>query len=55
VFVKANNLLDTPLEVYMKNTSASNARIPHQDLPGKTLIRRDRYQRSYLIGVRYKF
>jgi TonB-dependent receptor len=55
VFVKANNLLDTPMEVYMKNTSASNAHIPHQDLPGKTLIRRDRYQRSYLIGVRYKF
>lgn len=55
LFLKANNLLDTPMEVYMKNTSASNARVPHQDLAGKTLIRRDRYQRSYLIGVRYKF
>ena len=55
VFLKANNLLDTPMEVYMKNTSASNVNIPNQDLPGKTLIRRDRYQRSYLLGVRYKF
>ncbi|MGX5852980.1 TonB-dependent receptor domain-containing protein [Dyadobacter jiangsuensis] len=55
VFLKANNLLDTPMEVYMKNTSPSNANIPNQDLPGKTLIRRDRYQRSYLLGVRYKF
>lgn len=55
IFLKANNLLDTPMEVYMKNTSASNASIPHQDLPGKTLIRRDRYQRSYLLGVRFKF
>lgn len=55
VFLKANNLLDTPMEVFMKNTSASNANIPNQDLRGKTLIRRDRYQRSYLLGVRYKF
>lgn len=55
VFVKANNLLNTPMEVYINNVNASNARIPNQDLPGKTLIRRDRYQRSYLLGVRYKF
>lgn len=55
VFVKANNLLNTPMEVYINNLNASNARIPNQDLPGKTLIRRDRYQRSYLLGVRYKF
>jgi len=55
VFLKANNLLDTPMEVYMKNSNAANARIPNQDLSGKTLIRRDRYQRSYLLGVRYKF
>jgi hypothetical protein len=55
VFLKANNLLDTPMEVYMKNSNAANARIPNQDLSGKTLIRRDRYQRSYLLGIRYKF
>lgn len=55
VFIKANNLLDTPMEVYMKNVSASNANIPNQDLAGKTLIRRDRYQRTYLLGFRYKF
>lgn len=55
IFAKANNLLNTPMEVYMKNASAANADVPHQDLPGKTLIRRDRYQRSYLLGVRYKF
>jgi hypothetical protein len=55
IFLKANNLLNTPMEVYMKNTSEGNAGIQHQDLPGKTLIRRDRYQRSYLLGVRYKF
>ncbi|GGM78233.1 TonB-dependent receptor [Dyadobacter beijingensis] len=55
IFLKANNLLDTPMEVYMKNTHAGNANIPNQDLKGKTLIRRDRYQRSYLLGLRYKF
>lgn len=55
LFAKANNLLNTPMEVYMKNTNAGNAGVPHQDLQGKTLIRRDHYQRSYLLGVRYKF
>lgn len=54
-FLKANNLLDTPLEVFTKNKSVKNEGIPFQTLNGKTLIRRDFYQRSYLVGVRYKF
>ncbi|TLV01574.1 TonB-dependent receptor [Dyadobacter luticola] len=55
IFAKANNLLDTPMEVYMKNVSSANAKIPFQTDSKRTLIRRDRYQRSYLFGVRYKF
>ncbi len=54
-FLKAANLLDTPLEVFTKNSSVKNEGIPFQTLSGKTLIRRDFYQRSYLVGVRYKF
>ncbi|GAB3560658.1 TonB-dependent receptor [Spirosoma fluminis] len=54
LFAKANNLLDTPLEVYTKNISPKNEGVSDQTLPGKTLIRRDFYQRSYLLGVRYK-
>lgn len=54
IFAKANNLLNTPLEVFTRNSNANNEGIPEQTLAGKTLIRRDFYQRSYLIGVRYK-
>ncbi|MCF2447692.1 TonB-dependent receptor [Dyadobacter sp. CY345] len=55
IFVKANNLLNTPMEVYMKNVSAANLNVPEQGSSTKTLMRRDYYQRSYLLGVRYKF
>jgi len=55
IFAKANNLLNTPMEVYMKNASAANAGMPEQTSLKRTLIRRDYYQRSYLIGIRYKF
>ncbi|CCH55139.1 TonB-dependent receptor plug [Fibrisoma limi BUZ 3] len=54
-FAKANNLLNTPLEVYIKNTSPKNEGIPFQSEPGQTLVRRDYYQRSYLLGLRYRF
>lgn len=54
LFAKANNLLNTPLEVYIKNAEAVNQGLPHQTEAGKTLIRRDYYQRSYLLGLRFK-
>ena len=55
IFVKANNLLNTPMEVYMKNASPVNDSIPFQTSNTKTLMRRDYYQRSYLAGIRFKF
>ena len=55
IFVKANNLLNTPLEVYIKNVSEVNQNVPEQTSAKRTLMRRDYYQRSYLIGIRYKF
>ena len=54
LFAKANNLLNTPTEIFIKNVSSKNSDVPNQDVAGKTLIRRDFYQRSYLLGIRYK-
>ncbi|GAB3173694.1 TonB-dependent receptor [Telluribacter humicola] len=54
LFAKANNLLNTPMEVYINNVSARNDGIPFQKGSQRTLIRRDYYQRSYILGVRYK-
>ncbi|GAB3885854.1 TonB-dependent receptor [Spirosoma agri] len=54
LFAKANNLLNTPTEIFIKNVNSKNSDVPNQDESGKTLIRRDFYQRSYLLGIRYK-
>ncbi len=54
LFAKANNLLNTPTEIFINNVSSKNSDVPNQDLSGKTLIRRDFYQRSYVLGIRYK-
>jgi hypothetical protein len=54
IFVKVNNVLNTPMETYIKGKSPVNADIPGQNLANNTLIQRDYYQRSYLVGVRYK-
>lgn len=55
IYAKANNLLDTPMRVFIKNTNPKNSDI-HQNInsKNKTLIREDFYQRSYLIGLRFK-
>ncbi|WP_207535907.1 TonB-dependent receptor domain-containing protein [Desertivirga arenae] len=55
LFAKANNLLNTPLEVYTNSTNPNNSDVPAQDISGRTLIQRDYYQRSYLLGIRYKY
>ncbi len=55
VFFKANNLLNTPLVIFMKNTNTKNDDVPDVELSGgRTLIRRDYYQRSYMAGLRFK-
>jgi hypothetical protein len=54
VFAKANNLFNTPTEVYIKNSSPKNDGIPDQAQNGQTLIRRDYFQRSYVLGIRYR-
>lgn len=55
IFAKVNNILNTPMETYIKGQSDKNALVPDQDLDGNTLIQKDFFQRSYLLGVRYKF
>ncbi|MDI9861553.1 TonB-dependent receptor [Flectobacillus roseus] len=55
IFAKANNLLNTPMRVFIKNSNPVNSSIPEQsNLSNKTLIRQDYYQRSYLLGLRFK-
>lgn len=55
VFIKANNLLNTPSKLYIKGTNPENDKIK-EDLVknGRTLIRSDFYGQSYLAGFRYK-
>ncbi|TWR29601.1 outer membrane beta-barrel protein [Mucilaginibacter pallidiroseus] len=56
VFVKANNILNTPSKLYIKGTNSANDDIKEQLVSnGQTLIRSDYYGQSYLIGLRYKF
>jgi TonB-dependent receptor len=56
VFVKANNILNTPTKLFIKGTNPENDKI-NEDLVknGNTLIRSDYYGQNYLVGFRYKF
>ena len=56
VFVKANNLLNTPFKLFIKGTNTENDNIRENIVSnGQTLIRNDQYGQGYLIGLRYKF
>jgi TonB-dependent receptor len=56
VFVKANNLLNTPFKLFIKGTNPENEKINEKLVSnGQTLIRNDQYGQSYLIGLKYKF
>ena len=52
IFIKANNLLDSPMIVFINNASSKNDDVPEQTLTGKTLIRQNYYQRSFYLGLR---
>lgn len=56
LFVKATNLLDTPFELYIKKPHMPSQQVnPLQpDSPNTTLVRRDFYNRTYMLGLRYK-
>jgi outer membrane receptor protein involved in Fe transport len=55
IFAKANNLIDTPLRVVIKNTNPVNNDINLESGNAhSTLIRQDFYKRSFVLGVRFK-
>lgn len=54
-FVKANNLFNSPLEVFIKKKNPINAsKINQNDYGNTTPVRKDYYMQSFLLGVRYK-
>ena len=56
LFVKVNNLFNTRMEEYIKIYDAINDGMPYQDKSsGRTIISRERYGQTYMVGVRYKF
>lgn len=56
IFAKAQNLLNTKVIVYIKNSNPANADKPNQSTDGKTTLVRSEYSKPvYLAGLRYKF
>jgi hypothetical protein len=56
-FVKINNILDTPFELYVKKPHASTPQVDavQPKVDNQTLVRRDIYGRTYMLGLRFKF
>ena len=55
LYLKAKNLLNSPMELYIKNIHPANNELIIQDVSGNTTtIRQDHYMQSVLIGFRYK-
>jgi outer membrane receptor protein involved in Fe transport len=55
LYLKAKNLLNTPMEVYIKKINPANSELIIQDIAGNTTtIRQDHYMPSFLVGFRYK-
>lgn len=56
LFVKAQNILNNHLKVYIKNANPMNGDIPYHSADDtSTLIRDDQTKPAYLIGFRYKY
>ena len=56
IFIKAHNLLNTHVIVYLKEVNPVNAMYPDHSASDNTTLIRDAYSEpSYLIGIRYKF
>jgi outer membrane receptor protein involved in Fe transport len=54
-FIKANNLLNTPLIQFIKTANSYNDDFPLQSSSsGETLIRKEYYKQNFLVGIRYK-
>jgi TonB-dependent receptor len=59
VFVKANNILNTPYELFLKQNNSYNnnsiLKYEHQESPNYTTVEFDQYYARYNLGLRYKF
>ncbi len=59
LFVKANNLLNTPYELFIKQNNmydyAGILKYHHQESPDYTTVEFDQYYARYNLGFRYKF
>lgn len=56
VFIKAQNLLNAKVIVFIKNSNPENFDKPYQSSDGKETLVRSEYSRAtYLLGFRYKF
>lgn len=54
VFTKVGNILNTPATIYIKGYNKENAGLPGQNSEKETLIRKEYYKQTYLLGVRVK-
>jgi TonB-dependent receptor len=56
LFMKATNLLDTPMVLYLKKQNPANDKVEdYENDRNRTLVRRDYYGQNLQIGFRYKF
>jgi TonB-dependent receptor len=59
IYVKANNLLNTPYELIIKQNNTYNyigiAKYQHQESANYTTVQHDQYYARYNLGVKYNF
>jgi TonB-dependent receptor len=59
IYAKANNLLNTPYELILKQNNTYNysgiAKYPHQQSPNYTTVEYDQFYARYNLGVKYNF
>ncbi|HZY40270.1 MAG TPA: TonB-dependent receptor [Mucilaginibacter sp.] len=58
IYIKVNNLLNTPYELFVKQPNQAYSgyeKLPFQESPNYATIENDRYYARYLLGLRFKF
>jgi len=59
LYVKANNLLNTPYELFLKQNNKADysglLKYEHQESPNYTTVEYDQYYARYSLGLKYKF
>ena len=59
LYVKANNLLNTPYELFLKQNNSADysglLKYAHQESPNYTTVEYDQFYARYSLGAKYKF